>query len=189
MTDTIEFLPNTLKQFQYYKMLGEKAIDQVNAEALHWQYNAESNSIAIIINHLWGNMMSRFTNFLTEDGEKKWRNREREFEVTSESKEALMQKWNEGWSCVLNAVGSLKESDLSREVYIRNVGHTALEAINRQLAHYSYHIGQLVYISRMQTGSDWQSLSIPRGESDAYNAKKFAKEPGKGHFTDEFLEK
>ena len=187
MEESVNYLEGAIKQFQYYKTLGERAMLQVSEEGLYYQHNNESNSIATIVNHLWGNMMSRFTNFLTEDGEKKWRQREKEFDVSTESREKLEEKWNQGWECVMNALGQLTEADLSKEVFIRNMGHTVLEAINRQLAHYSYHIGQIVYLSRMLVGHNWKSLSIPRGGSEAYNAEKFSQTAGKRHFTDEFL--
>jgi hypothetical protein len=182
-----DFLTGVIKQFHYYKMLGEKTIDQLPLDKLSWQFNPESNSIAIIVNHLHGNMMSRFTNFLSEDGEKTWRNREAEFDISIETKDTLVQKWNAGWSCLFDCLEKLDEVDLSKEVYIRNMGHSVLHAINRQLAHYSYHIGQIVYIGRMLVGANWQSLSIPRGGTDLYNAEKFAREKGTQHFTDEFL--
>lgn len=181
------FLIGAIKQFRYYKMLGAKTMDQLPADKLSWQYNAASNSIAIIVNHLHGNMLSRFTNFLLEDGEKTWRNREAEFDVTKETRDTLKQKWEMGWSCVFDCLENLEESDLSQEVFIRNMGHSVIDAINRQLAHYAYHVGQIVFIGKMVVGENWQSLSIPRGGSDLYNADKFGQEKGTQHFTDEFL--
>ena len=182
-----DFLSGVIKQFRYYKVLGEKTIDQLPADMLSWQFNPESNSIAIIVNHLHGNMMSRFTNFLSEDGEKTWRNREAEFDAAMETRESLMEKWEKGWSCLLDCLEHLKEDDLSKEVFIRNMGHSVMDAINRQLAHYAYHVGQIVFIGKMVVGGNWKSLSIPRGGTDLYNAMKFAQEKGTQHFTDEFL--
>src|SRR4029078_3732524 len=136
---------------------------------LHWQYNEESNSIAIIVKHLWGNMLSRWTDFLTADGEKPTRDRETEFENDIKDKKELLHKWNEGWACLFNAVNSLKEEDLTTIIYIRNEGHTVTEAINRQVAHYAYHVGQIFFIGKMIKGKDWESLSIPRGKSQQFN--------------------
>jgi len=181
------YIDGTRKQFQYYKILGEKTFSQVSDEALFWQYNPESNSIGIIVKHLWGNMMSRFTDFLTSDGEKEWREREAEFDADIQTREELLEKWEAGWKAVFEALESVDENKLDQLVYIRNVGHTIVEAFNRQLAHYAYHIGQIVYLGRMVAGPDWTSLSIPRGGSAAYNAQKFAEEKRKGHFTDGFL--
>jgi Protein of unknown function (DUF1572) len=183
------YLESVTKQFEYYKMLGEKAMEQIPEEALFWQYNSESNSIAIIVNHLWGNMLSRWTDFLTTDGEKNWRNRDSEFEDVIKSKAELLQKWNAGWECLLYALRSLAADDLSRIIYIRNQGHAVMEAINRQLAHYPYHIGQMVFIAKMVADGNWKSLSIPKGGSGAYNVQKFKAEKKRAHFTDEYISK
>jgi len=142
---TSDYLKSSIKQFEYYKLLGEKTFLQLSDEQLYWQYNAESNSIAIIVKHLWGNMLSRWTDFLTSDGEKEWRNRDEEFETTGKIKEDVLIKWNEGWTCLFSTLNSLNEEDLLKTIYIRNEAHTVMEAINRQLAHYPYHIGQLFF--------------------------------------------
>jgi hypothetical protein len=184
---TNDYLNSLTKKFEYYKMLGEKTFSQLTEEQLFWQYNDESNSIAIIVKHLWGNMLSRWTDFLTSDGEKEWRNRDAEFDNDFKNKEELLAKWNEGWNCLFNTLKNLKESDLTKTIYIRNQGHTVVEAINRQLAHYPYHVGQIVFIGKMACNEKWNSLSIPRGNSKQYNADKFAKPKEKKHFTDEFL--
>lgn len=181
------YLESARKQFEYYKMLGEKTFDQLEDQDLFWQYNEASNSIAIIVKHLWGNMLSRWTDFLTTDGEKEWRNREGEFEADIKTRTELFEKWNEGWACVFDALDSINESNFDTTIYIRNMGHTIPEAINRQLAHYAYHIGQIVYIGRMIKNEKWQSLSIPKGKSKEYNAEKFSKPKRKEHFTDSFL--
>lgn len=175
------------KQFAYYKLLGDNTFAQLKEEDLFWQYNPESNSIAIIVKHLWGNMLSRWTEFLTSDGEKDWRDRDGEFEATIRTKEELIEKWNAGWECLFTALDSVDEDNIETTIYIRNMGHTIAEAVNRQLAHYAYHIGQIVFIGRMIRGAEWQSLSIPKGDSKTYNAEKFALEKRKAHFTDEFL--
>ena len=183
------FLESAIKQFEYYKSLGEKTFNQLSDEKLFWQYNAESNSIAIIVNHLWGNMLSRWTDFLSTDGEKDWRNRDAEFENNIATKEDLLNKWNEGWQCLFNALNSLTEEDLTKLIYIRNQGQTLVEAINRQLCHYSYHIGQIVFIGKMICNENWASLSIPKGNSKIYNQDKFSQQKHQEHFTDEFLNK
>lgn len=181
------YLAGVRKQFEYYKMLGDKTFEQVSDDALFWQYNPESNSIAIIVKHIWGNMLSRWTNFLTTDGEKEWRNREAEFDADIQDRAELLEKWNEGWACLFKALDSVNEDNFDTLVYIRNMGHTMTEAFNRQLAHYASHIGQIVYIGRMIRGAEWQSLSIARGESKAYNQSQFAKPKRKEHFTKTFL--
>jgi hypothetical protein len=164
-----EFLASVIKRFKEYKSLGEKTFAQLNAEDLLYQPNEASNSIAVIVQHLHGNMCSRWTNFLTEDGEKSWRQREAEFEVRSFTKEQLLQLWEEGWAVVLQALESLQEDDLLKPVTIRSQPLGVIDAINRQLAHYSYHVGQIVYIGRWLKNEQWQSLSIPKGGSAAYN--------------------
>lgn len=164
-----DYLESIRKQFEYYKMLGEKTFAQLKDEQLFWQYNEESNSIATIVKHLSGNMRSRWTDFLTADGEKEWRNRDAEFENDIESREVLLKQWNEGWNCLFMALNSLSTHDLDKIIYIRNAGHTVTEAINRQLAHYPYHIGQIVFIGKMLAGTAWVSLSIPKGNSQKYN--------------------
>jgi len=184
-----DYLESVIKQFQYYRMLGEKAIDQLEPEHLFVSANEDTNSIATIVKHLWGNMLSRWTDFLTTDGEKPWRDRDAEFENDLKDKEEVMKKWNEGWDCLMNALTSLKPEQLSHIIYIRNEGHTVLEAINRQLAHYPYHIGQIVYAAKMLKKGEWNSLSIPKNRSKQYNAVKFAKEKERKHFTDDEIKK
>lgn len=182
-----DYLDSIKKQFEYYKMLGDQTFAQLNEEQLFWQFNEESNSIAMIVKHLWGNMLSRWTDFLTSDGEKEWRNRDEEFENDIVGKEELLAKWNAGWKCLFDAINELKVEDLSKEIYIRNQGHTAIEAINRQLAHYPYHVGQIVFLGKMLCNQNWKSLSIARGDSKNFNDEKFAQPKHRQHFTDEFL--
>lgn len=179
------YLESVKKQFLYYKMLGEKAMDQLREEQLFWQYNEESNSIAVLVNHISGNMRSRFTDFLTSDGEKPWRDRDAEFTNPFGSKAELMECWNKGWECLIRALDQLTEADLERIVYIRNDGHTVTEAINRQLAHYPYHIGQLVFIAKMLQNDNWKTLSIARNRSNDYNDRKFSQEKDRRHFTED----
>lgn len=183
------YLEAIKKQFLYYQSLGAKTFDQIPSDKIHWQYNTESNSIAIIVKHMVGNMLSRWTNFQTEDGEKEWRNRDNEFEDTYTSKEEMMNEWKKGWQCLFDAIATLKEDNLNDLIYIRNQGHTVSEAINRQLAHYSYHIGQIVFIGRMIQNEQWKSLSIPKNASKMYNKEKFDKKRNTDHYTDEFLDK
>ena len=183
------YLESIQKQFEYYKMLGDKTIAQVPDEQLFWMYNEASNSIAIIVKHLWGNMISRWTDFLHSDGEKEWRARDAEFENDIHNKKELMAKWEEGWACLFNVINNLQPEDMETIIFIRNMGHTVTEAINRQLAHYAYHIGQMVFLGKMICGSDWKSLSIPKGQSKIYNQKKFAQPKHQEHFTNEFLNK
>lgn len=184
-----EYIESAKKQFAYYKLLGEKTFEQLSAEKLFYKYNEDSNSIAVIIKHLHGNMMSRWTDFLTTDGEKEWRKRDEEFEQADETKEAIIVLWNEGWNCLFTTLDGLKEEDFSKTIYIRNQGHSVIDAVNRQLAHYPYHVGQIVFIGKMLADNQWESLSIPKNASKEYNAEKFSKEKHKAHFTDEYLGK
>ncbi len=178
------YLDSARKQFEYYKSLGDKTIAQLDEQDLFWQFNEESNSVAITVNHLWGNMLSRWTNFLTSDGEKEWRNRDLEFESVIKSKVELLEKWEAGWKCLFDALDSINEDNFDVEILIRNQRHTIVEAVNRQMMHYAYHVGQIVYVGRMIKGKAWQSLSIPKGGSQAYNSEKFSQGEHGGHFTD-----
>lgn len=182
-----DYLESAKKQFEYYKLLGDKTIIQIPEDKLFLQYNKESNSIATIIKHLNGNMLSRWTDFLTTDGEKEWRQRDGEFENDIQFKEIVLELWNEGWECLFSALNSLSTKDLSKTIYIRNQGHSVTEGINRQLAHYPYHIGQIVFIGKMICDEKWQSLSIPRGKSKAFNAAKFSSPKHTENFAKKFL--
>jgi hypothetical protein len=179
------FLSSSIKQFKYYKSLGDKTFEQLNFDELQKELAEDSNSITIIVKHLVGNMLSRWTNFLTEDGEKSWRQRDQEFMDTYTSKEDMLNAWENGWNCVFKAIEPLKNTDLEKIIYIRNQGHTVIEAINRQLAHYAYHVGQIVFLGKLIKGNQWRSLSIPKGKSQDFNAEKFSKEKTKRHFTDD----
>ncbi|HAY3563012.1 TPA: DUF1572 domain-containing protein [Elizabethkingia meningoseptica] len=181
------YLLSVKKQFAYYKALAEKTFDQLTEEQLFWQYNAESNSIAIIVKHLAGNMISRWTDIFTSDGEKEWRNRDAEFENDFHTKAELIEYWNKGWNVFLATLESLTNDDLEKIIYIRNQGHTVMEAINRQLAHYPYHVGQIVYIGKMVCDENWKSLSIPRNSSGSYNQDMFSKPKHREHFTDKTI--
>jgi Protein of unknown function (DUF1572) len=183
------YLESAKKQFLYYKTIGEKAMGQLEPEQLFLSLNEDTNSIEMIVKHLSGNMLSRWTDFLTTDGEKEWRNRDTEFESTIKTKDELLQIWDKGWSCLFNALDSLSSSQLSDVIYIRNEGHTVVEAINRQLAHYPYHVGQIVFYAKMLKKSNWESLSIPKNKSNCYNEEKFSKEKSVKNFTEEETKK
>ena len=169
------YLTSIIKQFEYYKSLGNKTFKQLTFEELQFKPYAYSNSITIITKHIVGNMLSRWTNFLTEDGEKEWRLRDQEFNDTFTSKEELLNAWEQGWNCLFEAIKPQTENDLENIIYIRNQGHTVTEAINTQLAHYSYHTGQIVFIGSLIKKENWNSLSIPKGDSSTYNTIKFSK--------------
>jgi hypothetical protein len=183
------YLDSVKKQMHYYKTIAEKAIEQLEPAQLFISVNEDTNSIATIVKHLSGNMISRWTDFLTTDGEKEWRNRDGEFTETITTKEELLTEWNKGWNCFFDAIGSLQPEQLSQIIYIRNEGQTAMDAINRQLAHYPYHIGQIVFYAKMLKQNEWNSLSIPKNKSNDYNADKFSKEKSMKHFTDDELDK
>ena len=183
--DMESYLESIKKQFEYYKALGDKTFGQLTDEQLFWQPNETSNSIGIIVGHLAGNMLSRWTDFMTSDGEKTWRNRDLEFELILKTRKQLKDKWEAGWACLFAAINPLIPADLEKEIYIRNMGHTVTEAINRQLAHYAYHIGQIVFLAKLAQNENWKSLSIPKGKSTDYNKEKFSKPKRREHFTDD----
>jgi hypothetical protein len=178
------YIENVLKQFNYYKELGEKTFAQLEVNDLNYKPSLESNSIAIIIQHLSGNMLSRWTDFLNTDGEKEWRNRDAEFEYNRTTKEQTLTLWNNGWKCLFNALKSIEEADLNKIIYIRNLGLTVQDAINRQLCHYSYHVGQIVFIGKLIKDTNWTNLSIPKNASNSYNKELFSKEKSIKHFND-----
>ena len=168
------YLEDTLLQFRKYKEMGEKAMAQISDDDFFRELSDVDNSLAVIVKHMAGNMRSRWRDFLTSDGEKDDRHRETEFEIyDSDSKESLMQKWQEGWQLCFEAIKPLKPEDLEKTIYIRSEANTVLEAINRQLTHCAYHVGQIVYLSRHFAGANWKSLSIPKAESDGFNISKF----------------
>lgn len=178
------YLDPTRKLFHYYKSLADKSIEQVPEAALHLKINDHGNSIAILVKHMAGNMISRFTDFRTTDGEKPWRNRETEFEDTFQSKEEMMAYWKKGWAVLFNAIDPLEKEDLSSVIYIRNEGHNILEALQRQLGHYAYHVGQIVFLSKIILEQDWNYLSIPPGQSEQFFQAKMAKDKSRLFFTD-----
>lgn len=158
------------KHFEYYKMLGDRSLEQLSFEQLIRQHNEESNSIAVIVKHVAGNMLSRWTSFLTEDGEKAWRNRDAEFTDTFRDKQEILAYWEKGWSCLFEALHQINDENINATVYIRREAHTVADAVLRQLAHYPYHIGQIVYLARMMKQGEWQTLSIAKGSSAEFNA-------------------
>jgi len=178
------YLDSIKKLFRYYKSVGDRAIAQVDERAIHWRYNSDSNSIIVIVKHIAGNYISRWTDFLTSDGEKLSRDRDDEFEGEDMSKADMLALWEKGWDCLFNAIDPLTEADLMRIVYIRNEGHTVIEAINRQLAHIPYHVGQIVFVAKMISDDPWQSLTIPKGQSKDFNQDKFASDKKNQFFTD-----
>jgi len=174
-----EYLATATRRLKYYKDLGDRTFAQLDKSDFYYKPSSESNSIAVIIQHLSGNMLSRWTNFLTEDGEKDSRDRDEEFETHDYSKDELLKLWSEGWDCFLGALDSLKPDDLLKTINIRNESMTAIDAISRQLAHYPYHIGQILYIGRIVKNDVWKNLSIPRGSSKLYNQGDHVKDPAK----------
>jgi len=174
-----EYLVTVIRRVKYYKDLGDKAFEQLDEKDLHFRPNDESNSIAIIVQHMTGNMLSRFTNFLTEDGEKEWRQRDDEFEIHHYSKQQVIDLWEKGWKCFLDTLDSLTEDDLLKTIYIRKEALTVIDAINRQLAHYPHHIGQILFIGKMIKGEKWKSLSIPKNQSIQFNQANEVKDPAK----------
>lgn len=163
------YLDSAIKRVTYYKELGDKTFVQLNEADFHFSPNKESNSIAVIIQHMAGNMLSRWTDFLTSDGEKDWRNRDTEFEAQPLTRAQLLDLWEKGWSCFLNTLQQLSPGDLLRNITIRHESLSVVDAINRQLAHYPHHVGQIIYVAKMMKDHQWQTLSIARGSSDEYN--------------------
>jgi hypothetical protein len=170
------YLEDSIANFHGYKKLAEKAFAQVSDEQFFHTLDVESNSIAVIIKHMVGNMLSRWTDFLTSDGEKPDRNRDMEFVIApSATREDFINEWERGWACVFHALESLQPEDLMRTVLIRGEAHTVVKAINRQMTHYGYHTGQIVFLAKHFKSAEWQSLSIPRNRSAEFNAYLSAK--------------
>ncbi|WDF46678.1 DUF1572 family protein [Chryseobacterium sp. KACC 21268] len=167
-----------VKRFQYYKNIGDKTLAQLSEEQFFWQYNQESNSVAIIIKHVAGNILSRWTNFLTEDGEKDWRNRDLEFTNTFKTKDEVLEYWEKGWRCLFEALNQITDENINATIYIRGEAHSVLDAVFRQLAHYPYHVGQIIYIGEMMKDQDWQTLSIARNKSEDFNQEMHSKFDG-----------
>ena len=173
---TTSYIEDALAVFRQYKQLGDKAIAQVTDEQLFASLDEESNSIAIIVKHLAGNMRSRWTDFLTSDGEKPTRNRDSEFVDPPKTREALVREWEQGWTSVFSAVEPLTDADLSRTITIRGEAHSVMQAINRQVAHYAMHVGQIILLAKHYAGAQWQTLSVARNRSSEFNRKVAAGE-------------
>jgi hypothetical protein len=178
------YLDSSKKQFLYYKTLADKAMLQLDPQQLFYTPNDDTNSIALVVKHMVGNMLSRWTDFLTTDGEKEWRNRDDEFQDPYSDVETMTLEWEKAWKVLFDALNTVNAENLNSVIYIRNEGHTVIEAINRQLAHYPYHVGQIVFFAKMLKQSSWQSLSIPKNNSVQYNHGKFAQEKQTRNFTD-----
>lgn len=164
-----------LKRFLFYKDLGDKTFEQLSDDEVLWQYNAESNSIATIVKHIAGNMVSRWTNFLTEDGEKEYRNRDAEFLNDIQSKAEMIAVWENGWKVLLEAINLITDENINTPIFIRGEKHSLLDAVLRQLAHYPYHVGQIVYAAKMLKNDAWKTLSIARNKSAEYNSELLTK--------------
>lgn len=165
------YLEDAISNFRGYKKLAERAFEQVSDEEFFSSPDEESNSIAVIVKHMSGNALSRWTDFLTTDGEKPDRNRDLEFVITSETTRAdLIGQWEMGWSRLFDALEALRPEDVERKVLIRGKEHTVVQAINRQLTHYAYHTGQIVFLAKHLRAAEWKSLSIPRNKSSEFNA-------------------
>lgn len=162
------WLDDAMERFRSMKALADRALAQIDEEAFHWQYDEESNSVAVIVRHMSGNMVSRWTDFLTSDGEKPDRNRDTEF-IDDLPMSELLGRWEHGWSLVFDALAGLRDEDVTATVTIRGEPHSVVEAVNRQISHYAYHVGQLVYVCKMCVSGRWHSLSIPRGTSQEFN--------------------
>ena len=175
MDFTQNYLKSTLYEFRRYKTMGESTFAQLEDSDILWQYHEHGNNISQIVKHLSGNMLSRWTNFLSEDGEKPWRDRDTEFVEPFTTKAAMITAWEKGWQCLFDALSLVNPDNFDTLIKIRNENHTLVEAINRQMAHYASHVGQIVLLGKMIKGERWVSLSIPKGQSKAFNSKKFNK--------------
>lgn len=165
------FIQSAINRFKFYKELADKTFAQLENKDFHFQPDSESNSLAIIIQHMSGNMLSRWTNFLTEDGEKSWRSRDKEFETQAIPVHELLEHWEKGWACMLDVLERLTGPELLKTIYIRAEPLVVADAINRQLSHYPYHVGQIVYIGKLIKGNNWQGLSIDKGKSGDFNVR------------------
>ncbi len=174
-TVSAEYLRVMQETFKKYKDMGDKTFAQLNEKDFHFKPDPGSNSISIIVKHLSGNMISRFKDFLTTDGEKPDRNRDGEFEDSTTTKNEIIEMWERGWKVFYEAFNGLKEEDLLRKINIRNEPHSVIEALNRQAAHYAYHVGQIVMLAKQIKKDDWKTLSIPKGKSEDFNKKMLSK--------------
>ncbi|MEX0662482.1 MAG: DUF1572 family protein [Balneolaceae bacterium] len=172
----------SVRLFKYYKLLVEKSITQLKDEELHQTPSNELNSVAILMKHLSGNMISRWTNFRTEDGEKSWRNRDNEFINDIKTRKELLNYWEKGWNVLFESLHSIENNELNQLIYIRNEGHTILEAVERHLAHVAYHTGQIVMLAKWIRGESWETLTIPKGKTEEFNQEKFSQPKSHGFY-------
>jgi len=172
---SVHYLNICIENFISLKLLADKAIEQINSDEIHFQLDAESNNIEVIMKHMAGNMISRWTDFLSSDGEKPDRNRDSEFLDENISRDDIIRYWNSGWKCLFDALSGLTGDDLLKTVYIRSEPHSVTEAIARQISHYAYHTGQIVFLAKLINSERWKTLSIPRGKSEEFNKSKFNK--------------
>jgi hypothetical protein len=168
---TTSYVKDATDLLRYYKRLGDRAMAQAPDAALFAQLDEESNSIAIVVKHVAGNMLSRWTDFLTTDGDKPGRNRDGEFEDPPKTREELLARWEAAWKCLFDTLAQLTDADLNRTVYIRTEPHSVMQAIQRQVGHYAYHVGQIVYLAKHFSGPKWTTLTVPRRKSAEFNAK------------------
>lgn len=169
MTPVINYKNDAIASFRSYKRLAERAIEQVSDEEFFTWIDTESNSLALIVKHIAGNQRSRWRDFLTSDGEKPDRDRDTEFELLDDTRESMMDRWEKGWQTLFDAIEPLNEKDFGRTISIRGESHTVIEAINRQLTHYAYHVGQIVFLAKHLRAAEWKTLSVPRGRSAQFN--------------------
>jgi hypothetical protein len=173
---TTSYLEDSLSLFRYYKHLAERAMAQINDEQIYAVLDPDANSIAVIVKHMAGNLRSRWTDFLTSDGEKPDRDRDSEFAGPPQPRAALMELWEQAWQALFTALEPLSDDDLARKIAIRGEGHSVMQAINRQIGHYAYHCGQIVLLAKHYQQDKWQSLTIPRGRSTQFNSRVAAGE-------------
>lgn len=187
--DSTQFIQDIVKQYVYYRSLAEKAIDQINEEEFFFQQHEDVNSIAIIVKHIAGNLKSRFTDFRVADGEKSWRNRDEEFIIRTNKKEQVMKLWDEAWTILIDELKALNESTIKETIHIRNQAHTIPTALIRSLSHVAHHIGQILYQAKLLKGPQWESLSIPKGESQQFNTEMLDTNTDGEHYTDHLLKR
>ena len=178
MSDAIvqHYLEDAILQFRKMKELAEKALLQVSDEEFFVLLDEEANSLALTVKHISGNLRSRWTDFLTTDGEKEWRKRDTEFIITDDSRTSLMQAWEDGWQILFNALAPLQVADFDKTILIRGEPHSIVQAINRQLTHYSYHVGQIVFLAKHLKSAEWKTLSVARNKSEEFRQKMLRKE-------------
>lgn len=169
-----EYLETIKEDFEKYKRIADAAMEQLNGDEIHYRGGEDSNSISILVQHISGNLASRFTDFLASDGEKEWRKRDTEFEEQNSSKEKLLERWEASWKILFEQLDKLGADDLTKQVKIRNEPHSVIKALNRQAVHYAYHVGQIVFIAKEIKKGNWKTLSVAKGKSQEFNRKMFS---------------